>query len=218
MEQRGVCFPFWQHLTADEQARVKPLLRVQHFAAGQTVRGPASPCLGILFVRTGALRMSLLSADGRLATIARTGAEEVCVLTASCVLSAITFEVEIDAVQDTEVLTMPSTALGPLLKNNPAVEAYVYRTATELFSDVIGAVERLLFLSLEQRIAAFLLDEAARQGTDTLHLTQEHLAQQIGSAREAVTRTLKQLSARGWVEVFRGGVRLVDRAALYALC
>lgn len=218
MEQRGGCFPFWRHLTEDEQARVEPLLRIQRFTAGQTVRGPESPCLGILFVRTGTLRMSLLSADGRLATIARTGAGEICVLTASCVLSAITFDVEIDAVEDTEVLTMPSMALGPLLKSNAYVEAYIYRTATELFSDVIGAVERLLFLNLEQRIAVFLLDEAARQGTDTLHLTQEQLAQQIGSAREAVTRTLKQLSARGCVAVFRGGVQLTDRAALYALC
>lgn len=217
MEQ-GTCFPFWEHLTADEQARAGRLLRTQHFTVGQTVRGPESPCLGILFVRQGALRMSLLSQDGRLATIARTGPGGLCVLTASCVLSAITFDVQIDAEEDTTVLTMPSTALGPLLKANPYVEAYVYRTATELFSDVVGAVERLLFLTLEQRVAAFLLDEAARQGTDTLRLTQEHLAQQIGSAREAVTRTLKQLSARGLVEVFRGGVRLADRAALYALC
>ena len=62
-----------------------------------------------------------------------------------------------------------------------------------------------------------LLEEARRLGTDTLRVTQEQLAQAIGSAREAVTRTLKKLSQAGLVELFRGGVRLLDREGLEQL-
>ena len=97
------------------------------------------------------------------------------------------------------------------------MENFLYRSATQHFAHVLEAVEQMLFFSLEQRVAAHLLDEAARLGTDTLRVTQEQVAQAIGSAREAVTRTLKKLAAAGAVEVFRGGVRLTDKRALYRL-
>ena len=86
---------------------------------------------------------------------------------------------------------------------------------TARFVDVICAVQQMLFLSLEQRIVTFLLDETSRLGGDTLAITQEKLAQNIGSAREAVTRSLKQLASCGCIEVFRGGIRILNRSALY---
>ena len=195
-------FPFWQQLTQPQKDRLFQEVREVHYARHAPVRAAGDSCLGILYVKMGGLRLSLLSEEGREASIARLGAGQVCVLSASCVLSAVTFDVEITAEEESDIY----------------VECFVYRTATELFSDVIGAVERLLFMTLEQRVASFLLDEAARRGTDTLAITQEAIALGIASAREAVTRALRQLAARGLVEVFRGGVKLLDRKALYALC
>ena len=211
-------FPFWQQLTQPQKDRLFQEVREVHYARHAPVRAAGDSCLGILYVKTGGLRLSLLSEEGREASIARLGAGQVCVLSASCVLSAVTFDVEITAEEESDILVLPSHVFGPLMAENIYVECFVYRTATELFSDVIGAVERLLFMTLEQRVASFLLDEAARRGTDTLAITQEAIALGIASAREAVTRALRQLAARGLVEVFRGGVKLLDRKALNALC
>ena len=211
-------FPFWQQLTQPQKDRLFQEVREVHYARHAPVRAAGDSCLGILYVKTGGLRLSLLSEEGREASIARLGAGQVCVLSASCVLSAVTFDVEITAEEESDILVLPSHVFGPLMAENIYVECFVYRTATELFSDVIGAVERLLFMTLEQRVASFLLDEAARRGTATLAITQEAIALGIASAREAVTRALRQLAARGLVEVFRGGVKLLDRKALYALC
>lgn len=211
-------FPFWPHLTQAQKDTLTREVRAVHYTANAPMRAAGDSCLGILYVKTGGLRLSLLSEEGRQASIARLGAGQVCVLSASCVLSAVTFDVEISAEEESDVLVLPSHVFGPLMAQNVYVECFVYRTATELFSDVIGAVERLLFMTLEQRVATFLLDEAARRGTDTLSITQENIALGIASAREAVTRVLRQMAARGLVEVFRGGVKLLDRKALYALC
>ena len=205
-------FPFWQQLTQPQKDRLFQEVREVHYARHAPVRAAGDSCLGILYVKMGGLRLSLLSEEGREASIARLGAGQVCVL------SAVTFDVEITAEEESDILVLPSHVFGPLMAENIYVECFVYRTATELFSDVIGAVERLLFMTLEQRVASFLLDEAARRGTDTLAITQEAIALGIASAREAVTRALRQLAARGLVEVFRGGVKLLDRKALYALC
>ena len=190
-------FPFWRQLTQPQKDRLFEEVREVHYDQHAPVRAAGDSCLGILYVKAGGLRLSLLSEEGREASIARLDAGQVCVLSASCVLSAVTFDVEITAEEESDVLVLPSHVFGPLMAENIYVECFVYRTATELFSDVIGAVERLLFMTLEQRVA---------------------IALGIASAREAVTRALRQMAARGLVEVFRGGVKLLDRKALYALC
>ena len=211
-------FPFWPQLTEAQRQRAEAQLHEVHFNAGDVVHSLGRDCLGLLLVRRGALRAFLLSEEGREATVAWMRAGEVCVLSAGCVLQALEWDVEIDAEEDSDVVQLPSGALDALMRENPQVESYVYKAAAERFSDVMSAVERLLFSTLEQRVAAYLLDEAARLGAEEIHVTQEQLARHIGSAREAVTRTLKQMAREGLLEVFRGGIRILDRKALYALC
>ena len=192
-------FPFEEHLTSDEKELIQNQVRTIRYSAGQAIRSAGDGCLGILFVTSGVLRVYLSSEEGKEATISRVTAGEPCVLSASC------------------VLILPSSCLSVLMGNNIYVENFIYRSATECFSDVIGAVERLLFFSLEQRLASFLLDESARLKTSTLSLTHEQIAQSIGSAREAVSRTLKQMAKTGCLGVLRGEIQILDRKKLYEM-
>ena len=208
---------FWPRLTAPERERVERAVRPVTYEAGQMIWSGELDCLGILMVRSGVVRLFLSSQDGREATIARMTDGEVCTLTASCTMPTTEFNIRVQAESEVEALVVPALCLSSLVRENLYVENFLYRSATQHFAHVLEAVEQMLFFSLEQRVAAHLLDEAARLGTDTLRVTQEQVAQAIGSAREAVTRTLKKLAATGAVEVFRGGVRLTDKRALYRL-
>lgn len=205
---------FWPHLTAQQKQTLSQIVQRVKYAPGQIIRSPETDCLGALLIQSGVVRIYLLSEDGREATISRMTAGEVCVLSASCMLSAITFDVQIQAETEVEVLVIPVQYLSTLMRENVYVENFVYKAAAERFSHAIRAVEQMLFYTLEQRVASYLLDESKRLETDTLQVTQEQMAQAIGSAREAVTRTLKKLSAAGAVELFRGGVRLRDKKVL----
>lgn len=208
---------FWPHLTPQQQQTLTQTVQRATYAPGQIIRAPDTDCLGALLIQSGVVRIYLLSEDGREATISRMTAGEVCVLSASCMLSAITFDVQIQAEGEVETLVIPVQYLAALMRENIYVENFVYKAAAERFSDAIRAIEQMLFYTLEQRVASYLLEESKRLGTDTLQVTQEQLAQAIGSAREAVTRTLKKLSSAGTVELFRGGVRLLDRKSLERL-
>ena len=97
------------------------------------------------------------------------------------------------------------------MDENIYMENFIYKMMNESFSDIIAAVQKILFASLEQRLVGFLLDEAARCHSDQILMTQEQIARAIGSAREAVSRTLKELVKEGSVELFRGGVKIMDR-------
>ena len=207
---------FWPHLMPSEQQRIRGHVLSSHFSAGEAIKLGGNNCIGPLFVVRGILRVYLLSADGREATIYRLRQGDACMLSASCMLSAITFDVQIDAETDCDLLIIPTALFAGLMSHNLYVENYVYRNSSERLSDLIQAVERMFFLTLRQRIAAFLIDESATNGTDRLTLTQEQLARAIGSAREAVSRSLKQLAQSGSIEVSRGGIRILNKSLLYA--
>lgn len=206
--------PFWQQLGPLQQQLLEENTKPMHYQAKELVAS-ADDCLGTLFVQKGILRVYLLSEDGREATIYRLHPGEVCVLSASCLISSITFDVQIDAETSCEALLIPSRILSGLIQENLHVENYVYKLTAEHFSKVITAMERIFFMTLRQRISAFLIDESAQEKSEVLSLTQEQLARDIGSAREAVSRTLKQMASEGILNVTRGGIQILDKSRLY---
>ena len=208
-------YPFWEKLTDKEKEQLARLLRRNTYRAGQMVSSSGSDCLGLFLIRKGTLRVYLTSEEGREATVFRLHVGEICVLSGSCLLSSLPFEVQIDAETDSEIYLLPSGSFRQIMEENIYVENYIYKMMTESFSDIIAAVQQMLFASLTQRLVSFLLDESVRSGTSEVRMTQEQIARSIGSAREAVSRSLKQLAADGSIELFRGGVRLLDRKSLY---
>lgn len=213
-ELRLADLAFWPRLTAAERERVEQTTRSVEYQPGQMIWSGERDCLGILLIRSGVVRLFLLSEDGREATVSRMSEGEVCIITAACAMPTTQLNIQVQAESRVEALVLPAVTLSGLVKENLYVENFMYRSAAQHFSRVMEAVEQMLFSTLEQRLIAYLLDEAQRLGTDTLKVTQEQMAQAIGSAREAVTRTLKKLAASGAVELFRGGVRLADEKEL----
>ncbi|NLL39807.1 MAG: Crp/Fnr family transcriptional regulator [Clostridiales bacterium] len=209
--------PFWDRLTEAQRELLKSRAGLVSFRTGETVHGGDTDCLGVLVVLSGLLRTYLLSEDGKEATIYRLHPGDICMLAASCILDAVTFQVQIDCEEDCRAILIPTDVFSSISEENIYVECFSYMTVTERFSDVISAVERMLFMSLEQRLAAFLLDEMARSGSEEILMTHEQIARLIGSAREAVSRILKQMSLSGLLELRRGGVRILDKTALYKL-
>ena len=126
-------------------------------------------------------------------------------------------DVQIDAETDCDLLLLPAVPFSRLMKNNIYLENFIYKRTTEHFSDVIAGIERTFFMTLPQRIAAFLLDEAADTGSDELTLTQEAIARSIGSAREAVSRSLKKMNKDGSIQISRGSIRILDKSRLYEM-
>ena len=168
-------------------------------------------------VLSGSLRVYCVSDEGREVTLYRVESGDICILSASCLMDSIVFDVLIEAAGDTKVCLLPSAAIHKVETENPLVELYIYKNATEKFSEVLWTLQQLLFMKIDQRLARFLHDEMLRQKSQVLSITHEDIAKQIGSAREVVTKTLKYLSQEGVVLVTRGKIELLDRAKLSEL-
>lgn len=209
-------FSFWEHLSIQEREFFLSNLHEACYPAGSPVRSHNDSCLGTIFVKRGTLRIYLLSQQGKEATLYRIRQGEICTLSASCILSSITFDVQIDAETDCELLILPASVMSSLMKTNIYIENFIYKITSEHFSDVVSAIERMFFMTLKQRVAAFLIDESSQLNSNELTLTQEQLAKNIGSAREAVSRILKQFVQEGSILISRKGITLLDKARLYA--
>lgn len=206
---------FYPKLGEDEKAKLWQAMTKARFPKGFSVRSRDSECLGVLLVHSGSLRAYIQSDDGREVTLYRLGPGEVCILSASCVLNSLDFEVSIDSDRDTEVFKIAIGAFNELMAANVWVENFSYKSAVARFADVMWAVEQVLFMRFDKRLAIFLLDESAKTGT--VDSTHEEIAKYVGSAREVVSRMLKTFESQGLVELSRGSIRILNRDALKKL-
>lgn len=209
--------PFFSNLSEEEKEFFRKNIKVLDFREGDLIYTPAKDSLGMVQVLKGAIRAYLISDEGKKATIFRLRQGEFCMLTMSCAMSQITFDVEVEACEDCQLLLLPTEVFSSVEQQNIFVKNFSLELMMERMSSLVEAVQQMMFLNLEQRLASYLLDESSQLKSDTLHLTQEQIAENIGSAREAVSRTLKRMKEKDLISVGRGCIHILDKKELYAL-
>jgi CRP/FNR family transcriptional regulator len=209
--------PVWSVMTPEQKQVIARHSVVEHYPKGTCIHGGEANCAGVVLLDDGMLRVYLLSEDGKEATLYRLRAGDVCILSASCVLAPINFDVHIDAEADSEAVVICAHYFAQIAKENSMVECFAYKLAAERFSDAMHAVRGVLFYSVERRLALFLLQEMPKEEGDTIHMTHEKLAKYLCSAREVVTRMLRQFAEEGVVEISRKGIKILDKTKLQRL-
>ncbi len=209
-------FPFWKDLTPEDRTLLCENAIEEHFERSQPVHGNTG-CSGLFMVRSGRLRIYILSEDGKEITLYRLHPGDVCMLAASCVIQSITFDVFIDAELPSDCYRISAATFGDVSERVPAVKIFALETAVERFSDVMWVMQQIVFMSMDTRLAIFLLDEARLEGSDTVTTTHEQIARHLGTAREVVSRVLKHMAADGLLKAGRGGITLLDKQALRRL-
>jgi len=205
---------FWDKLSVEQQDLLNNNTVMLSYSKGETIYSPERECIGVLIIKSGEIRTYILSEEGKEVTLFRSSVGDICILSASCILQNITFDVFIEAVEETEVLLINSMTFSQLISQNIYVELFSLKITADRFSDVMWAMEQILFLSFDARLAVFLIDESAKKGSLILNLTHEQIAKYIGSAREVVTRMLKYFSREGIVELKRGSIIILNKEKL----
>ncbi len=210
-------FPIWNKLTADQQTRLEQLATFQKVTAGTVLHDGGASCLGLILVRSGQLRAYMLSGEGREVTICRFFDMDICLFSASCVMPNMQFDIFIEAEKDSEVWIVPACLYQNLMDESLAVANYSRNLIMGHFSELMWLVEQIMWKSFDKRLATFLLEETAVDGTDSLKITHEKIANHMGTAREVVTRMLRYFQSEGMVHLTRGTVDIIDEKKLRKL-
>ncbi len=210
-------FPIWDKLTPSQQETIRNASSSRKVAKGTVIHNGTMHCLGLLLIRSGQLRVYILSEDGREVTLYRLFERDICLFSASCMMKNVQFDVTIEAEKDTDLWVIPASLFKSLSEESVAVANYANQLMASRFSEVMWLVEQIMWKSFDKRLAGFLLEESALDETTTLKITHEKIANHLGTAREVVTRMLRYFQNEGLVRLTRGTVTLTDVEGLKAL-
>ena len=210
-------FPIYNRLTPTEQNELSRTAYKRTAPAGTILHNGSDMCLGLLVIRTGQLRAYITSDEGREVTVYRLFDRDVCLLTASCVMNSIQFDITIVAEKETEFWIIPPPVYKTLSEGSLAVANYTNQVMATHFTEVMWLMEQIMWKSMDKRLAKFLLDESSLEGTDKLTITHEKIANHLGTAREVVTRMLRYFQTEGMVRLTRGGIEILNGDKLLEL-
>ena len=209
--------PFWKTLNERDREFLCRNTQKFNYKKGETIHDGGS-CTGAFLIKKGCLRVYILSEDGKEVTLYRLFEGDVCMLSASCVLQAVTFEVFVDAEEDSECYLINGSAFMAITEKSTETKIFALELAVDRFSNVMWVLQQVLFMSMDKRLAIFLVDEMSKNGGNSIiSLTHEQIAKYMASAREVVSRMLKYFATEGIVEVSRGGIKVLDKKRLVAL-
>jgi CRP/FNR family transcriptional regulator len=205
-------FPKLAALEPDARDRLVAEAHPVTLPAGITLFRDGDACTNYLLVLDGSVRVQKTSSNGREITLYRVGDGQTCILTTSCLLAGERYPAE--GVTETEVraIALPGALFQALLAGSTGFRQFVFAVYARRIADLITLVEEVAFERMDLRLAARLRDGADRDGM--VNATHQELATELGTAREVVSRLLKDFEHRGLVALHRGRIELHDRDAL----
>lgn len=202
-------FPFWNKLSQKEKALLINNSEILKYNKNEIIHD-STECTGVLLVIKGQLRVYILSEEGKEITLYRLNEHEICILSASCILKNITFSIYVDAITDAEILKISASTFKEIKNKNIAVESFTTDIINKSFSETMWAMEQILFMSFDKRLARYLFE----QNSNIINTTHEDIAKDVNSAREVVSRMLKYFQNEGIISLSRGSITILNRDKL----
>ncbi len=188
--------------------------RVVTLPAAASVFRSGDPCRAYMLVLAGSVRVQKIAENGREITLYRVQGGQSCVLTTSCLMANDHYPAEGITESEVTAAVIPFAAFHRGLAESPRFREFVFAAYGQRLADLILLVEEVAFGRLDRRLAQRLLELA--EGGE-LRQTHQQLAADLGTAREVVSRQLKEFERAGLLRLHRGRIELLDPAALKRL-
>lgn len=205
---------FWKHLNDRDQSQV-----ISHITKNEIVKGTqlitgSSECSGLFIVKSGRIRAFIVSEEGREITLYRLKENDVCIMSASCIMSDLNFTVYLEVEKSGILFILPTNIFNSISSGNVYVKEFTISVISEKFSQVMNTIDRVFFSGIPRRIAYFLIEQEEMNNAKILKLTHDDIAKNIGSVREVVSRTLKDFENKGIIKLSRGKLEIINSARL----
>ena len=204
-------FPLLAELDVPGQAIISRAKKVQ-LSANQIVFHQGDQCGHYIIVVEGTVKVLGRSASGREIVLYRIEQQGSCVLTTSCLLAGGLYPAE--GITETEVTAflIPLPDFQQALAESEALRRFIFDSYGERLARMIGLVQEIAFERIEKRLARYLLEHVGA-GFVLLRSHQE-IADELGTAREVVSRQLKTFEQKDWIALSRNQVMFLNKTAL----
>ena len=169
-------------------------------------------CSNYLLILSGSIKVMTRAENGREIVLYRLGDGDSCVLTTSCLFGNARYPAEGITETDVSALAIPAARFNQAIEHSKPFREFVFNSFSSHLSSLITLVEEVTFGKLDIRLARYLLNASA--GNAALEITHQQLATELGSAREVISRLLKDFESRGWLILSRGSIKILDKQSL----
>lgn len=205
-------FPQLARLDPDSARALGESGRVAAIPAGTVLFHDGTECSSYVLVLEGSIRVQKLSEGGREIVLYRVERGQSCVLTTNCLIAHDNYSAEGVAETEVTALVVPAATFRALLARSDTFRDFVFSAYASRISDLLMLIEEVAFGRIDARLAGWL---AGRGGPEAqVKATHQDIAVELGTAREVVSRQLKEFERRGWVALHRGRIDVRDRLAL----
>lgn len=208
-------FPGLENLEPEARRLFASSAKVANVPAGTVVFQSGDTCENYLLVIDGSVRVQMVSENGREIVLYRVDQGQTCILTTSCLMTSDAYAAEGMTETDVRAVMIPAIDFHKLMAASDVFRSFVFASYGTRLSDLLMLVDEVAFHRIDVRLAKFLLERAGENGR--IEATHQVLAVELGSAREVISRQLKEFERRGWVRLARGMVEIIDVSALEGL-
>ena len=206
----GGFFPFWYRLTPGQQQTLAGYCTMRTFAAGENVYFHRICNGGMYYVFSGAIRIYMISAAGREATIYHRYAGQTGIILEFSEQKPENIIPVFQAEEETTLVYLSKTDMYKATRVHYALQELYMDVTAECVQEVVNSFFSFAFLPLRERLARVLLEKAASAGSVTVSATHESLASAVGTSREVATRALGKLEDEGIVKTGRKHIEILD--------
>jgi CRP/FNR family transcriptional regulator len=174
------------------------------------IEGDRADAIALLI--SGVVRVYKIGETGREITLYRFGNGESCILTANAILSQQNFPAIATVEKEAKAVMIPAETFRDWVRRYDLWREFVFDLLSERLSSVMAIVEEVAFHRMDERLATFILDRLGQ--SDSIQITHQAIAAELGSSREVISRILEDFSTLGIIRVSRGTIQVLDRESL----
>lgn len=208
---------FFADAPPDLQREITQSSSVVRLASGAYFLREGDSCAHFAVVVSGRMRVFKLGESGHEITLYHVGAGEACPLNVSCILSDRPVPAMAMVEEDVEAVVVPAGAFRRWVAEHESLRSAVFRMFSTRLTEVMSLVEEVAFRRMDQRLARRLGELFQERSDGVVEITHAEIAADLGTAREVVSRLLKEFERLGAIALARGRIELRDGARLREL-
>lgn len=183
--------------------------------AGVTLYRAGDTCENFVLVIDGSIRVQMVSESGNEVVLYRVEEGQSCILTTTCLFANEKYHAEGITESEVRAVTIPVKAFQMALANSDGFREFVFSSYGQRMTNLFLLIDAITFGRMDIRLADTLLMLA--NNNPELHITHFDLARELGTAREVISRLLKDFERRNWLQLRRGEITITDSVALAKL-
>lgn len=196
----------FQSLLKDE---VSTYGQLKKFPAGSVIQQEDSYIKSIPLVLNGSLKVMRTDTDGHEILLYYITPGESCIMSFLGGIHNETSKVKAIVEEDAEILFIPVEKASEWVKKFPEWSDFIFRLYHKRFEELLTAVNAIAFQKLDTRLLQLLKQKAELYQSKEIKITHQQLADELGTAREAVSRVMKQMENEGLVQLSRNKITLL---------